>query len=80
MKQRPEPDLRLGRRLRQRRLRRHHRVEKRQRHRDADAAEERAPREVLLEHGAHRVSLLDVVSFIWNGTLRTTPRTIDEKR
>ena len=36
---------------------------------------------VLLEQGAHLVSLpVTDTSFIWNGTLRATPSTIDEKR
>ena len=35
----------------------------------------------FLIQDAHLVSLpVTAVSFIWNGTLRTTPSTIDEKR
>ena len=48
-------------------------------------AQERPPREMFLEDGAHRVAVLSVVpvlavSFIWNGTLRAIPSTRDENR
>ena len=76
---RAEAGAGLGGRLRPGGRRRHHRVEERQRQRDAGAAQEGPPRQVGLAQERHGGSP-SLLTRIRNGALCVTARTSDEKR